>query len=170
MSDPRNSLTDRLAQHVARAARVRPALAVTDVKLAVALAAIIALAPLLTIVGANMLRVGGEADNRVAERQLRSRLAPQAARREGAAALRDAVRQPALVATLERLARTLPDDARLVSAARTADGRVEIEVSASDPDQLRGALRRDPALAAMRETGQRRTQDARVVVTLRSRA
>lgn len=169
MSDPRNSLTDRLAQYAARAARLRPALAVRDVKWAVALAAIVALGPLLTIVGANMLRAGVEHDNRVAEHQLRSQLAPQAAQRESAAVLRDAVRQPALTATLERLARALPEDARLVSAARTTDGRVEIEVSAADPDQLRGALRRDAALAAMRETGQRRTQDARVVVTLRSR-
>ncbi len=166
MSDPRTSLTDRLARRAARAVRTRPTLGVADLRFALALAALLALGPLLTIVGANLLRAGVDAENRELESQLRTRLAPQVARHEAAARLRDAVRQPALAATLERLARALPDDARLVSAARTADGRLQIEISASDPDQLRGALRRDPVLAALRETGQRRTQDARVVVTL----
>ncbi len=170
MSEPRDSLTDRLARRAARAARARPALAVPDIRLSLALAGVLALGPLLTIVGAQALRGGVEADNRALESQLRSRTAPELARSEAAAVLRDAVRQPALAATLDRLARALPDDARLVSAARGADGHVQVEISASDPDLLRGALRRDPLLAAMRESGQRRTPDARVVVTLRTRA
>lgn len=169
MTEPRDSLTDRLARRAARVARERPALAMRDWRLALALAGIVALAPLVTIIGANVLRAGVEAENRALQTELHTRLAPHEARREAAATLRDAVRRPTLAATLERLARTLPDDARLAVAARAADGGVQIEISSSDPDQLRGALRRDPVLAAMRESGQRRTQDARVVVTLRSR-
>jgi len=170
MSAPRDSLTDRLIRRSARAAQARPSLAVSDMRVALALTGLVALGPLLTIVGANLLRAGVVAETRVIEQQVRARHAPQAARDAAAAALRDAVRQPALVATLDRLARALPDDARLVSAAREPNGQLQVEISASDPDLLRGALRRDPLLAILRESGQRRTQDARVVVTLRTRA
>lgn len=170
MSAPHSSLTDRLVRRTARAARARPTLAVADIRLALALAGLVALGPLLTIVGAHMLRAGVAADNRTLANQVRTRDAPQAARAAAAAVLRDATRQPALAATLDRLARALPDDARLVSAVRESDGRLVIEISASDPDLLRGALRRDSLLASLRESGQRRTQDARVVVTLRTRA
>lgn len=169
MNAPRDSLTDRVARRAARAGRSRPTLAVPDIRLALALAGVLALGPLLTIVGAHALRAGVEADNRALESKLRTDTAPQAARDAAAASLRDAVRQPALAATLDRLARALPDDARLVSAGRDPDGRIQAEISVSDPDLLRGALRRDPLLATMRERGQRRTQDARVVVTLRTR-
>ena len=116
-----------------------------------------------------MLRAGVEAENRALEKQLRTGDAPRAARDAAAASLRDAVRQPALVATLDRLARALPDDARLVSVARESNGQLQIDISASDPDLLRGALRRDPLFITLRESGQRRTPDARVVVTLRTR-
>lgn len=170
MSAPRSSLTDRLLRRTVHAARARPTLAVADIRLALALAGLVALGPLLTIVGAHMLRAGAAADNRALANQVRTRDAPQAARAAAAAVLRDATRQPALAATLDRLARALPDDARLVSAVRESDGRLVIEISASDPDLLRGALRRDSLLASLRESGQRRTQDARVVVTLRTRA
>ncbi|WP_422057437.1 hypothetical protein [Sphingomonas sp.] len=170
MSAPRDSLTDRLARRAARAARTWPELAVPDMRLALALAGLVALGPLLTIVGAQMLRAGVEADSRELAHQLRARNAPQAARAAAAAVLRDATRQPPFAATLDRLARALPDDARLVSAARDPGGRMLVEISASDPDVLREALRRDALLASLRESGQRRTQDARVVVTLRTRA
>ncbi|MGV3457586.1 hypothetical protein [Sphingomonas sp.] len=170
MSAPRDSLTDRLIRRTARAAQARPSLAMPDIRVALALAGLVALGPLLTIVGASLLRAGVAAETRGIEQQVRARHAPQAAREAAAAVLRDAVRQPALVATLERLARALPDDARLVSAAREPNGQLQVEISASDPDLLRGALRRDPLLVALRESGQRRTPDARVVVTLRTRA
>lgn len=170
MSAPRDSLTDRLIRRTARATQTRPRWAVPDIRLALALAGLVALGPLSTIVGATLLRAGVEAEHRALEQQLRTRDAPQAARAAAADSLRDAVRQPALVATLDRLARALPDDARLVSAARESNGQLQIEISASDPDLLRGALRRDPLFATLRESGQRRTTDARVVVTLRTRA
>lgn len=168
MRAPTDSLTDRLIRRTARAARGRPNL--SDIRLALALAGLVALGPLVTIVWAKGLRDGIEAENRVLAAQLQTRMAPQVARDAAAAELRDAVRQPALVATLERLARTLPDDARLVSAERDASGALKVEISTSDPDLLRGALRRDPLFAGLREVGQRRTPDARVVVTLRTRA
>ena len=159
MSAPPSSLTDRLVRRTAHVARAWPTLAVADVRLAAALAGLVALGPLVTIVGAQVLRAGVEADNRALARQLQTRDAPQAARGAAAAVLRDATRQPPFAATLDRLARALPDDARLVSAARGSDGRLLVEISASDPDQLRGALRRDLLLAALRESGQRRTPD-----------
>lgn len=170
MSAPRDSLTDRLIRRTARAAQTRPGLAAPDIRLALALAGLVALGPLFALVGATMLRAGVEAENRALEKQLRTRDAPRAARDAAAASLRDAVRQPALVATLDRLTRALPDDARLVSVARESNGQLQIEISASDPDLLRGALRRDPLFISLRESGQRRTPDARVVVTLRTRA
>ncbi|WP_066656408.1 MULTISPECIES: hypothetical protein [unclassified Sphingomonas] len=171
MTAPTDSLTDRLIRRTMRATRTRPKLAfVPDIRLALALAGLVALGPLLTIVGAKGLRAGVEAENKVLEAQLRTRTAPQAARDAAAAELRDAVRRPALVATLERLARALPDDARLVSAERDASGALKAEIATNDPDLLRGALRVDPLLAALREVGQRRTPDARVVVMLRTRA
>lgn len=168
MSAPRDSLTDRLARRAARAARTWPELAVPDMRLALALAGLVALGPLLTIMGAQLLHGSVEADNRSLANQLRARDAPQAKQAAAAAELRNATRQAPFAATLDRIARALPDDARLVSAARGADGRMLIEISASDPDLLRGALRRNVLLASLRESGQRRTQDARVVVTLRT--
>lgn len=168
MTEARDSLTDRLSRGAVRVARKRPTLSARDARVAAALAGAVALGPLLTIVGANLLRADVEAENRVLEARLRVRLAPQTAHADAATVLRDAVRRPAMSVTLEQLARALPDDARLVSAARDAQGRLLFEVSTTDPDALRGALRGQPGFAAMRETGQRRTADARVVVTLRS--
>lgn len=168
MSDAHDSLTDRLARGAMRATWRRPRLNARTVRIATALAGAIALGPLLTIVGANQLRSGVDAESRALDARLRTRLAPQAAHAEAMMVLRGAVRQPTVTATLEQLARALPEDARLVAAARDAQGRVMFEISTSDPDALRGALRQAPMFAAMRETGQRRTSDARVVVTLRS--
>lgn len=168
MTEARDSLTDRLARGAVRAARVRPTLTARDARVAAALAGAVALGSLLTIVGANLLHAGVKAETRVLDAQLRARLAPLAAHADAATVLRDAVRQPTLTVTLEQLAGALPEDARLVSAARDTQGRLQFEVSTTDPDALRGALRGQPVFAGMRETGQRRTADARVVVTLRS--
>lgn len=168
MTEARDSLTDRLARGAVRVARKRPTLSARDARVAAALAGAVALGPLLTIVGANLLRAGVEAENVARDARLRVRLAPQTAHADAATVLRDAVRRPTLTVTLDQLASALPDDARLVSAARDAQGRMLFEVSTTDPDALRGALRGQPVFAAMRETGQRRTGDARVVVTLRS--
>lgn len=171
MTVPPESLTDRVARRAAASVRGRRVLgwrlSATELRFAAALAALIALAPLLTITGGAALRARVEADRRGIAEELRVRMAPQEARRAAAAQLRDAVRMPALAATLERVARAVPPDAQLVSAARGADGRLTLEIAVRDPDELRGAIRRDPVLAALRETGQRRLPDARVVVTLR---
>lgn len=171
MTVPPESLTDRVARRAAASVRGRRVLgwrlSATELRFAAALAALIALAPLLTITGGGALRARVEADRRNLAETLRVREAPQEARRAAAGQLRDAVRMPALAATLERVARAVPPDAQLASAARGADGRLTLEIAVRDPDELRGTIRRDPVLAALRETGQRRLPDARVVVTLR---
>lgn len=132
--------------------------------MASAVALLIALAPLLTIAGAALLAGGA----RSADERLAADEAPRiaAARRAEAdrAALSAIVRRPGIGATLDALARALPGDAMLLRAGRDAEGRLAIEVSAPDPDQLRAALRREPALAGLRDAGQRQG-DAGMVVS-----
>lgn len=114
--------------------------------------AIVAL-PLGTIVGAG-----------IAEDRVRAEIATLEKSVAGASAGREAPRQP-LGGTLEALARGLPQDAQLTAAGRGADGRLRIEVSVADPDQLRAALRREEALRGLRDTGQR-PGDGAIIVTL----
>jgi hypothetical protein len=133
---------------------------------AAGIAALLAAAPLATIAGAHWL-AGRERAQAVA---LDARLAPKlAAEASDAAArtlLRDLLRRPTLGASLERFARALPDDAHAARIAMT-DGALEAEIAAADPDRLRAALHRDPVLARLRETGQRRA-DTEMLVTLRA--
>lgn len=168
MSEPRASLTDRLARGAMLSVRARSAPRACDVRIAMALTGAIALGPLLTIVGATLLRAEIETESRALDARLRARLAPESARADAAAVLRDAVRYPAMTVTLDRLAGALPGEARIVSVARDARGGLMFEISTTDPDALRSVLRDQPAFAGVRETGQRRTPDARLVVTLRS--
>lgn len=137
-----------------------------DRELAAAVAVLIALAPLLTIAGAQLL---ARHEHTEAER-LRADLAPRMADERSAEAARTeiakAVQRPALGATLEAFARGLPADAGLVRIERKADGVLEADVTAADPDQLRAAIRRDPALARLRDTSQRQS-DTAMIVTLR---
>ncbi|MFV0624483.1 hypothetical protein ACBY01_10795 [Sphingomonas sp. ac-8] len=111
----------------------------------------------------------------VAEHRTRAEIAaltPQAAPRLARARADAATRagwapllaQPGVAATLERLAAALPADDRLARVAY--DGTLEVAVLSADPDALRGALRRDPLLARLREVGQQRG-DAAIRVTLR---
>ncbi|MEI9851845.1 MAG: hypothetical protein WDN24_14570 [Sphingomonas sp.] len=79
------------------------------------------------------------------------------------------MRRPTIGATLDALARALPPEASLIRAGRDAQGLLTVEVAAPDPDQLRAAIRRDPLLAALRDTGQRQ-QEATMIVTMRERA
>lgn len=125
---------------------------------------LIAAGPLLTIAGAKLLA----AQQRAAAARIESEAAPRigAAKAAGEARAQiDAVlRRPTLGATIEALARALPADAALVRAGRTAQGVLEIEVAVADPDRLRAALRRAPAFARLRNTGQRQA-DAKMIVT-----
>jgi hypothetical protein len=124
----------------------------------------IVMGPLLTIAGAKLFA----AQQRAAEARIGSEEAPRIAAAKAATEARtqiDAVlRRPTLGATIEALARALPADATLVRAGRTAQGVLEIEVAAADPDRLRAALRRAPAFARLRNTGQRQA-DAKMIVT-----
>ncbi len=140
-----------------------------DIRFAAALAGAIALGPLLTIAAAGAVRESVERERAELKAKVEARFADERARSAAAALLRSAVRGAPLAVTLDRIARALPADARLVSGARDAGNGLRIEVATSDPDRLRGMLRRDPLFAAMREIGQRRTADARVVVTLAPR-
>lgn len=168
MTAPRQSLLDSIARRGSAVRPVRLSIPAIDLRFAMALAALIALGPLLTIAGAGWMRAGVVQDTEALRAQGRARLDAEGARQRAALLFRDAVRRPTLSVTLDRIARVLPDDARLASAAREADGALRVEIAASDPDPLRAALRRDPLFAAMRESGQRRTEDGRVVVTMRT--
>jgi hypothetical protein len=70
--------------------------------------------------------------------------------------------------TLDRFAATLPADDRLASIASDGDGTIDATVLTADPDALRDALRREPVLSQLRETGQQRG-DAVMRVALRGR-
>ena len=128
-------------------------------------AGLIGLGPILTIGGAKLL-TGRE---RTQTARLEAELAPKMARRSDAEQARERLAQvlerPTLAATLDALARALPKDASLARAERVGEGELQLEVGTPDPDSLRGALRRAPALARLRETGQRRG-DAGMIVAL----
>lgn len=169
--DERDSLADRMAQRfAARGARMpRPAFGPVNWRLAAALTAIIALGPLATIVGAGVL----ERSARVEAARLTAQAAPrskaQARERAAREALRSAARDAGVAVWLDRVAAAIPADARVARMAKASDGAIELEITAPDPDLLRGALRRDPALAGFREAGQRRA-GAMIAVTLRRAA
>lgn len=148
------SLAERLIERARqrRAGSDRPR--AFDWRIALAIAALIWLGPLATMLGAHLL---AEAVQRDAQ-ALAARLAPRTAAREQAQAARarigDALRGPGPAATAEALARALPPDARIARIARAPSGEVDLEVTAPDPDQLRAALRRAPGFARMRDVGQ----------------
>ncbi|MBB5710721.1 hypothetical protein [Sphingomonas xinjiangensis] len=130
------------------------------------MAALIAAAPVLTITGAHVLagRERAQAD------RLETALAPRVARQVASEQARDLlaplVNSPTLAATLDTLARGLPKDASIVRAERGGDGALRLELRTPDPDALRGALRRVPTLAVLREIGQQRS-DAAMIVSYR---
>lgn len=169
--ETRDSLADRMAQRFgAGSMRTGPALSgPLDWRLATALAGLIALGPLATIVGAAAL----ERDARAEAARVEAKAAPQlkAETREKAAraSLRAAAHDPGVAIWLDRVAAAIPVDARVARMTKAADGALELEISTPDPDLLRGALRRNPALTGFRETGQRRA-GAMIAVTLRRAA
>jgi hypothetical protein len=135
----------------------------SDASVAALVAVLIAAGPLLTI-GAARLLAGQQ---RAAAARLETEASPRIEAARAAAEAReqmDAVlRRRTLSATIEALARALPADATVVRAGRTAQGVLEIEIAAADPDQLRAALRRAPTFARLRNTGQRQA-DAKMIV------
>ena len=166
-----DSLADRMAQRFAAwtPRAPRPAGDRVNWRLAVALAALIALGPLATIVGAGLIERAARAEAVRLSAQAAPRIKAETQAREARAALRSAVRDAGVAVWLDRLAAAIPADARLARMGKAADGAIEIEITAPDPDLLRTALRRDPALTGFRETGQRRA-GAMIAVTLRRSA
>jgi hypothetical protein len=138
-------------------------------RVAAGVAVLLALGPAATMIGANLLTEAARAESR----RLQARAAPRvAAEREAEserARLAAALRRPGVGAVIEAAARALPPEAALVRAERDADGLIELEVSTPDPDKLRAALRREPLLAGLRDSGQRQA-DAAMVVSFREGA
>lgn len=128
-----------------------------------AVGALIAAGPIFTLLGANV--TAGSIGKQV--RQLHEQAAPRDAAAQAAARERAELvallRRPGLGASIEALARALPADASLVRVGRNAAGLLEADVNAPDPDRLRAALRREPALARLRDTGQ---QQGEVTMTI----
>jgi hypothetical protein len=169
--DPKPMPAPSLTQRLAAAARTRLPHATRpegrkwpEGSMAALVAVLIAAGPLLTIGGAKLL-AGRE---RAAVARLAAEASPRidAARAAAEARVQLGVvlRRPTLGATIEALARALPADATLVRAERNAQGGIEFDIAAADPDRLRSALRRAPALARLRNTGQRQA-DGRIIVT-----
>lgn len=178
MDEKQQSLVDRAVRRLSPSAKVADpdgsppverAMPAIDWRIAAALAALIALGPLLTIVGAQLLSGRASAEAAALRRQAAPQVQQGSADRAARGLLRDAVRDAPLAVWLDRTARVLPADARVVGMTRSAGGRIELEVLAPDPDQMRGALRADPAFAGFRETGQRRA-GAMILITYRRAA
>ena len=175
MDTPDRDIGDSLADRVARRLAVReprarrPPSAKVDWRRAGGLAALIALGPLLTIVGAAVIERRAHVEAERLMQQAAPRLKAEARAQAARGALREAARHPGVAVVLNQVAAAIPADARVARMYKAVDGAMEIEITAADPDLLRAALRRDPALAGFRETGQRRA-GAMIAVTLRRAA
>lgn len=157
-----------LAERVARAGRARIAAAPAgDWRVGLGVALLLAAGPLLTIGGAAVLRADARAEARRLDATAAPRAAAARASAEARAALAPVLARPSIGQTLEALARALPEEARLARAERTAQGALEVDIAAPDPDAVRAALRRDPALAGLRDVTQRRGEGA-MIATFRS--
>lgn len=136
----------------------------------VLLAAAILATPLLTWSGAAVLTARAQVEGRAIARRAAPRVAQQVAAERARALLQPAWRTPTLGATLEAIARALPEDAALLRAERDGAGNLSVDVAAPDPDRVVVALRRDPVLAGLRATAQARVDaDGRMRVTLEQR-
>lgn len=154
-------ITPSLAQ------RLRSALAGVDGgrdrRAGVAVALLLAAAPAVTWAGARWTEARVRRDIAALERTARPRIAAIAAIREARQQLDAVLDTAGVAATLDGLAGALPAGATVTRAGRGADHRLSVEVAAPDPDRLRAALRRAPATARLRDTGQRGGDGAMLV-------
>lgn len=133
-----------------------------------AIALLMTLGPVLTIVGGYVTTRSIRAEAATLAASAEPRLARQRRADEGRALLGRVLSVPTLAVTLDGLARALPAESTLASVERRADGTLVVEAMTPDPDRLRGALRRDPATVMLRDAGQRRG-DAAMTVTFEAR-
>lgn len=131
---------------------------------AAVVALLIVAGPLLTIGGAQVLAERQRMAAAGMEGEAEPRIAAAKAAIEARSQMDAVLRRRTLGSTVEALARALPADATLARAERDAQGRVALEIATVDPDRLRAALRRVPALARLRNTGQRQTDAAMIVL------
>ena len=169
--EPPVSLATRLragagARLAAWRGRERSAAPVGEWRVGLAVAALIALGPLATILGANMLAGGARTEARLLQAKVAPRVAAEGANARARDELAAVLRRPGAGQVLEAVARVLPPEASLVRAERNGDGLIELEVSTPDPDKLRAALRREPLLSGLRDSGQRQG-DAAMIVAFR---
>ncbi|MBR0551017.1 hypothetical protein [Stakelama marina] len=132
-------------------------------------ALLIASGPALTWAAASILHARIRAQIEALREKEAPALAARAARQRGRDMLSDAFAVPPAANVLDRIAKVLLEQVRLSDLRRSRDGALEMQIAASDPDQLREALRRDPLFARLRDTGQRRG-DGVMIVTLREGA
>lgn len=131
-----------------------------------ALAFLLASIPLSLWAGARMLAAGEQAQTAAMARQLAPRTAMTAAMARERAAMAALLARPRAIALLDALARTLPEDARIVRMSRDDTGILTLEIATPDPAELRTALRGDARFAALKSIAERRV-DAGMVVTLK---
>ncbi|MGN7999416.1 hypothetical protein [Sphingomonas sp. 22176] len=131
-----------------------------------AIAGLIAAGPLATLIGATVLARAAEHETRRLEAARAPRDVTEQRRAAAHAMLAAALMRAGPAALLDGVATALPADAALVRAEQRDDGLLELEIATSDPDALRSALRRVPALAALRDVRQQEGE-GRTLVLLR---
>lgn len=151
--DPAPSLAERLGV----AARRVPGAPGQGRALGWALALLLPLGPLLTIAGAEWWAAQVAAAPVDAAAGAASRIERDALSRLGPAGF---------APTIDRIARLLPPEARLVSLSvdrSEPEGVLTAEIATADPDQLRARLARDPSASKLRVVGERRGDGVLIV-------
>lgn len=133
---------------------------------AILLAIAILATPMLTLAGATLTTAQVRRETQALTERAAPAVAARVARDRARATLAGAWNGPTLGATLEAIARALPDDAALFRVERDT-GPLNIDILAPDPDRTLSALRRDPVLGGLRAVAQSRAEgDGRMRITL----
>lgn len=132
-------------------------------------ACLLAAIPFITAIGAWMLAITTAHD--VEQLQLGSSASAYAGKPYLSPATRrdlaSAMSRPTIGGLIQRLSAAIPQSASIASVMTDAKGQLTIAVETPDPDRLRLAIAADPLLARLAETGQSRTDDGAMRVTLR---